>query len=174
MSTYADAAQQGAEKLEKEKERKQNLKAAENKAKEAAYDITKGAKQLKENTKKESSKITKELKKEYEQNKGPVIDFFYKIVADVQAAAAYIVKVTKNSAVTAQEELKNPVVVSHAVLGIGAIAAMTSGAVKSHKIFGGKTDLEITAILAGLAGLMAADVYMFGQMYPKYDKKSLK
>lgn len=181
MSTYANAAAQGAEKLEHEK----NLKAAESKAKEVAKDLTIGAKDAANNArnaanhaakemKKETKKLGKEVKKEYNQHKGPVIQFFQRIAGDVKSTAGYIVNLSKQGAVKAQHELNNPVVASHAVIGVGAIAGMIAGVQERSKVFGGKTDFEITSILAGLTGLFALDFWVFGKLYPKYDKKTLK
>lgn len=181
MTSYADAAAQGAEKLEHEK----NVKAVESKAKEVAKDLTAGAKDLTNNAKgvaneiakdvkKETTKISKEVKKEYDQHKGPVIDFFQRISNNIKSTAFYFYDVSRQGALRAQQELQNPVVATHAVIGIGAIAGAMAGIQERSKVFGGKTDAEITTILAAVAGIFALDFYAFGKLYPKYDKKSLK
>lgn len=170
MSTYANAAAQGAEKFEHEK----NVKAVEKKAKEVAKDITSNAKALKEDVKKETTKMSNGLKKEYDEHKGPVIEFFQKIATDIKNTASYFLDLSKQGSVKAQQELQNPVVATHAVIGVGAIAGLVTGIHERSKIFGGKTDFEITAILAGLTCLLALDLYVFQTLYPKYDKKTLK
>lgn len=170
MSSYANAAAQGAEKLEHEK----NVKSVENKAKEVAKDITSNAKALKDDVKKETSKLGDEIKKEYNEHKGPVIEFFQKISNDIKSTASYFFDLSKQGVAKAQTELQNPVVATHAVIGIGAVVGLITGIKERSRIFGGKTDLEITTILAALTGLVALDLYVFQSLYPKYDKKTLK
>lgn len=170
MSSYANAAAQGAEKLEHEK----NVKAVEKKAKEVAKDLTSNAKHLSEDVKKETSKLGEEIKKEYNEHKGPVIEFFQKLATDIKSTANYFLDLSKNAAVKAQQELQNPVVATHAVIGVGAAVGLITGIKERSKIFGGKTDLEITTILAAVTGLIALDLYTFKSLYPKYDKKTLK
>ncbi|CDR38965.1 CYFA0S02e09626g1_1 [Cyberlindnera fabianii] len=188
--SYADAAREANAAAEKDAK---NLKAEANKQAEsaskeagkAAEDFkaaasdakdkaTKKAKEIGDDLKKAEKDASDKIKKEYDANKGPVIDFFKKIGAKISEAASYVVESTKSAAVTTSEELKNPVVASQVAVTIGAIAGLSAGIAQREKIFRFKSDNEITAILAGLAGLVVLDGYLFKTYYPKYDKKSLK
>jgi 23S rRNA G2069 N7-methylase RlmK/C1962 C5-methylase RlmI len=148
-----------------------NLKAQ---AKDAADKTQSKAKELHGDLQKAEKDAADKIKKEYDNHKGPAIDCFNAIAVKVSQAAFYVVNTTKSAASWAAEELKNPVVATQAVVAVGAIAGLIAGIQERSKIFRYKSDGEITAILAGLAGLVVLDGVLFNKYYPKYDKKSLK
>lgn len=129
---------------------------------------------LGEEAKKAEKEAAEKLKKKYNESKGPVLDFIRAVSEKVTLAADYVVSKTTSGAVVAKEELKNPVVATQTVVGIGAISAAIIALQDRQRIFRFKTDNEITLILAAVAGFVALDGYLFSVFYPKYNKKSLK
>ncbi|CEP20779.1 unnamed protein product [Cyberlindnera jadinii] len=143
-------------------------------AKDAAHKAGATAKKLQGDLKKAEKDASDKIKKEYNEKKGPVIEFFKAIAEKVSATASYVVNTTTKGAHKATEELQNPVVATQAVVAVGAITGLVIGIQERAKIFRYKSDCEITAILAGLVGLVVLDGVLFTKYYPKYDKKSLK
>jgi len=140
-------------------------------AEEKINDAKKELPKLGEQAKKAEKEAEEKLKKQYKENKGPVLNFIKGISEKLTAATDYVFAKTSSGAVVAKEELKNPVVATQTVVSIGAISAAIVALQDRQRIFRFKTDNEITLILAAVAGAVALDGYLFSVFYPKYNKK---
>lgn len=163
---------------------KTEVDAAVEKAKEAISDGESQAHSVLDDIKSEIPKLSEDgkklahdaidkVKKDLSEGKNALHKFFDQVVASVSSATTYVVDATKTSSAKAKEELKNPVVATQAVVTIGAITGLIVGIQERAKIFKDRSDLEITAILTGLVGVIALDGFLFIKNYDKY-KKSLK
>lgn len=190
MKSYAEVAKDAAQDVSKDvnsfessiendasragkkaDEASSNIKS---KAQAAAGKASAKAKEYSGDIKKAEKDAADKIKNEYNEHKGPVIDFFNAVFAKLQGAASYVVNTSSSATSKASQELKNPVVATQAVVTVGAIAGLVVGIQERAKIFRFKSDGEITAILAGLVGLVALDGVLFNKYYSKYDKKNLK
>lgn len=128
----------------------------------------------KEEAIKKEKEIADKLKKDYYQSKSFVVKVYNNLAVKVSDAGSYLYTKASTFSITAREELKNPVVLTQTVFAIAAIPALVVGIKERSKIFGGKTDTEISLLLTGLIGLVAVDGFLFNKLYPKFDKNSKK
>lgn len=138
---------------------------------EKVGDLKKDLPKLGEEAKKAEKEAAEKLKKTYDDNKGPVLNFIRSVSAKITKATDYIVGKTTEGAVVAKEELKNPAVATQTIVGIGALSAAIVALQDRHRIFRFKSDNEISLILAAVAGFAVLDGYLFSVFYPKYKKK---
>lgn len=137
---------------------------------EKVNSLKKDLPKLGEEAKKAEKEAAEKLKKKYDENKGPVLNFIRSISEKITKATDYVVAKTSSGAVVAKEELKNPAVATQTVVGIGAISAAIVALQDRQRIFRFKSDNEISLILAAVAGFVVLDGYLFSVFYPKYKK----
>ncbi|CCH46991.1 putative membrane protein [Wickerhamomyces ciferrii] len=137
---------------------------------EKVEDLKKDLPKLGEEAKKAEREAEKRVKKAYEDNKGPVLNFIRNVSEKVTQGVDYVFGKASSGAATAQEELKNPVVATQTVVSIGAISAAIVAIQDRQRIFRFKSDNEISLLLAAVAGFAILDGYLFSVFYPKYKK----
>ncbi|KAH3684309.1 hypothetical protein WICPIJ_004719 [Wickerhamomyces pijperi] len=169
--TAKDLKKDADEFSAKAKDTLQNVKESVN---STIDDVKKELPKYKEEAKKKEKEIADKLKKDYDQSKSYLASVFNSLSEKLSNAGSYVYSQASNFTVVAKEELKNPVVLTQTVVALAAIPALVVGVQERSKIFGGKTDTEISLILSGLIGIVALDGLLFSNYYPKYGKSSKK
>ncbi|KAH3679023.1 hypothetical protein WICMUC_001218 [Wickerhamomyces mucosus] len=138
------------------------------------HQIKKDFPKLGEEAHQKEKEIAEKLKKEYDESQSILLKYYNKITGKLSQLSSNIYNSSINFTVNAKDELQNPVVATQTAVTIAGVGALIFGIQERSRIFGNKTDNEITAILSGLAGLVVLDGILFKRFYSKYDKTSKK
>lgn len=134
-------------------------------------DAEKEAKKAKAAGKEHIGDFKKELHDLEERGEGYLNCFIKTVKSKYNDVSSYISKNTNSEKIASlQLELKNPVVITQALVGLGGVIGGYFTYLERHRI---KSDNKVVLATHGaiITGLILIDGYLFKTYYPKYDKK---
>ncbi|KAM3159738.1 hypothetical protein ACU8KH_05825 [Lachancea thermotolerans] len=162
---------------------KQTKEAASGQNEVDSSNIPDAAKRAAQELREEAQDLREEANKEFEElERNGTIDKYKDNAAGIlknvanraSAAASYVATRVKTVSQRVAYELRNPVVIVNAALGVGLVSTLLKGYTKNQRYLKGKSDSVILSTVVGATAAVALDVYLSGKYYQKFDQKSNK
>ncbi|SCU97044.1 LAMI_0F08680g1_1 [Lachancea mirantina] len=159
----------------------QHAKQAKRQAKDATAEAEQQAAEMAKELRAEAREVREEAEKALEEAQEPdglasqACSALRALRAQLVAAARGAARRGAYAGSWVAHELQNPVVAGNVALGAGAAVWVLRGYAKHQaRYLKGRSDSGIIAAVAGVAALLATDVYVSSKYYARFDKSVSK